>query len=642
MININNKKGVLLMGNLNFAVIISGIDEEYQGTILSGIHEYAEQNSINIAHFIAFGGVLGNQKNDIGEFNIYNLINYDMLDGAILLTNTITSPVIVEKIVNQLRHECIPVSSIDCDFEDFFYVGIDNNKAMEEVVRHVVEEHGIRELNFVSGPDTNPESIMRFNSFKKVLAENNIKYKEEDVYHGSFRERDGQAAVEKFIQNGNLKRAIICANDATAIGAVARLTENGYRVPEDVIVTGFDNIFNARNYYTPITSVDRPLKKSGYIACQQVHNAILDIEQERTVILETHMTRNCSCGCHTIQSDDINLFKKETYDIMEIYHQDVPAINAMSCSLAESDDFEQNINNLKKYIEQIKCEKFYLCLCDDWLGDGNLESHQSYLTEGYTEYVEVPLVYCNGKFGKLDKFGAYMMLHDLQIDTECSKNYYFSPLHFNDRCLGYSVVCNSNFPLKSPMYHTWIINICNSIENIRKQICLENALKKLNSLYVIDPLSQIYNRNGFHEHADTYISRCVRERKPLMIMFADMDGMKYINDNFGHKEGDSAIKNMAEAVKRSCIDNEIYARFGGDEFIIFGFDYTEERAYILAERIQRNIKEYNDSSEKPYLIAASIGWQIDYMDDESQFHMIITKADQKMYREKKNKPNRRK
>ena len=181
MININNKKGVLLMGNLNFAVIISGIDEEYQGTILSGIHEYAEQNSINIAHFIAFGGVLGNQKNDIGEFNIYNLINYDMLDGAILLTNTITSPVIVEKIVNQLRHECIPVSSIDCDFEDFFYVGIDNNKAMEEVVRHVVEEHGIRELNFVSGPDTNPESIMRFNSFKKVLAENNIKYKEEDV-----------------------------------------------------------------------------------------------------------------------------------------------------------------------------------------------------------------------------------------------------------------------------------------------------------------------------------------------------------------------------------------------------------------------------------------------------------------------------
>ena len=127
-----------------------------------------------------------------------------------------------------------------------------------------------------------------------------------------------------------------------------------------------------------------------------------------------------------------------------------------------------------------------------------------------------------------------------------------------------------------------------------------------------------------------------------MIMFADMDGMKYINDNFGHKEGDSAIKNMAEAVKRSCIDNEIYARFGGDEFIIFGFDYTEERAYILAERIQRNIKEYNDSSEKPYLIGASIGWQIDYIDDESQFHMIITKADQKMYREKKNKPNRRK
>ena len=63
------------MGALNIAVIISGIDEEYQSTILSGIHEFAEEKNINIVHFIAFGGVLGNH-NDIGEFNIYNLINF--------------------------------------------------------------------------------------------------------------------------------------------------------------------------------------------------------------------------------------------------------------------------------------------------------------------------------------------------------------------------------------------------------------------------------------------------------------------------------------------------------------------------------------------------------------------------------------
>ena len=65
------------MGAINIAVIISGIDEEYQSTILSGVHEYAKENNLNIVHFIAFGGVLGSEKNDVGEFNIYNLINYD-------------------------------------------------------------------------------------------------------------------------------------------------------------------------------------------------------------------------------------------------------------------------------------------------------------------------------------------------------------------------------------------------------------------------------------------------------------------------------------------------------------------------------------------------------------------------------------
>ena len=104
------------MGALNIAVIISGIDEEYQSTILSGIHEFAEEKNINIVHFIAFGGVLGNH-NDIGEFNIYNLINYDILDGVILLTNTIASPAVVKEIVDRIRESDthIPVASIDCD-----------------------------------------------------------------------------------------------------------------------------------------------------------------------------------------------------------------------------------------------------------------------------------------------------------------------------------------------------------------------------------------------------------------------------------------------------------------------------------------------------------------------------------------------
>lgn len=629
------------MGALNIAVIISGIDEEYQSTILSGIHQFADEKNLNIVHFIAFGGVLGN-KNDIGEFNIYNLINYDLMDGAILLTNTVSSQEVVKKIVSGLKDADIPVSSIDCDMEGFCSVGIDNTRAMEEMVRHVVEYHGVREVNYITGPDMNPESIMRFNAYRKVLEDNGIAYDEDMVYHGLFRERDGVAGIEEFIKRGKLGKAVVCANDVMAIGALETLNAEGYKVPEDVIVTGFDNIFNARNHYTPVTSVDRPLKKSGYIACQQVYNAITGVEQECVRILETNVCRNRSCGCSGQECDDIKVFKKETYDTLEVYHRDVPGVSSMTCAMAESDDFSQCIDAMKGFIERIKCEKFFLCLCENWTGEYEEEStKEKYLVHGYTENVDVPLVYFNGQFGSLERFSSSNMLGDLKCATPYSKKYYFSPVHFNERCLGYTVICNSDFPLKSPVYHSWTISISNALENIRKKIALEKVLEKLEALYIYDPLTGIYNRNGFHERADVLVNSSVENNKPVLIMFADMDGMKYINDNFGHKEGDCAIKQMAESVRGACNSDEVYARFGGDEFIIFGYDYTEESAFELCSRIRNNIDTFNETSQKPYSIGASIGWHIEQLGSAEEFNALVTRADQKMYREKRNKPTSR-
>ena len=73
---------------LTIAVIASGIDEEYQQAILRGIHRYAAQHHVNIAHFIAFGGILANPKYDQGEYNIFELPNFSLFDGVILLSNT--------------------------------------------------------------------------------------------------------------------------------------------------------------------------------------------------------------------------------------------------------------------------------------------------------------------------------------------------------------------------------------------------------------------------------------------------------------------------------------------------------------------------------------------------------------------------
>ena len=284
---------------VNIAVIISGIDEEYQNCILRGIKDFAHQHGFNISCFVSFGGILANKKHDVGEFNIFNLPNYEKFDGIILLTNTIPSVVAVDEICSKVSKAGIPIVSIDYDLnEESYYIGIDNYAAMREIVSHFVDHHKAKRINFVSGPPNNVDSIQRLNAYKDVLTENNIPIEDERIYNGFFRGQDGRRAIKYFLNSPlHLPDAIIFANDNMALSAVIALEKRGIIVPDQIIIAGFDNIYPARNYSPEITSVNRPLYESGYLACEKIYKHINNVPQNRKEILNTTPVFTESCGC---------------------------------------------------------------------------------------------------------------------------------------------------------------------------------------------------------------------------------------------------------------------------------------------------------------------------------------------------------
>jgi len=627
---------------VNIAVIISGIDEEYQNCILRGIRDSAKQYNFNVSCFVSFGGILTNKKHDVGEFNIFNLPNFALFDGVILLTNTIPSVSTVEEIWSRVNKVEIPIVSIDYDLNDSsYYIGIDNYAAMREIVSHFVEHHKAKRINFVSGPANNIDSIQRLSAYKDVLAEHNIPIEEERIYNGFFRGLDGRRAVEYFLNSPlPLPDAIVFANDNMALSAVIALEKRGISIPDQILVAGFDNIYPARNYSPEITSVDRPLYESGYLACEKIYKHINNIPQNRKEILNTTPIFTESCGCCENRNENISDFKKSNYYVLESYKIGIPIINRMSESLTESESFSDNIEYLKNFVTEIKCEKFFLCLCEDWQWSGHLSNPYhtyEYLTKGYTRSVSVPLAYSDGCFRAYDSFDTSLMLPELFKESDEGKMYFFSPIHYQDRCLGYIVVCNSNFPLDSPVYHTWVMSISISLENIRKLICLESAVNELEKLYGIDPLGNIYNRNGFTKFTKDLFNDCIINKRNIMIMFIDMDGLKFINDQYGHKEGDQAIIQICTILKNICTSGEICARFGGDEFIIFAPDYTEKQAETLTQSLIREINEYNSFSNKPYEIDASSGYYITCPDPNMTLFNVISIADSRMYEAKKKK-----
>ena len=627
------------LGNvINIAVFVAGLDEEYQNNIIVGINEFSRKNNINVSYFAAFGGMIESRLFDIGEYSIYGLANLDKFDGAILMTNTINDNTQKEEISQRIKDSGIPAVVFDCDnISEFYNISIDNTKAMREMVRHVIKEHGAKTINYISGPMSNPEAVERLLAFREVMAENNLPVDEERIYYGEFRRFDGHDAIEEYMQSGlPLPDAFICANDAMALSAISTLEKYGFCIPLDVIVTGFDYTYSARNYCPALTSVKRPLSQMGTMACK----VLLDLINHKQPVheqLEADCVFTESCGCPAVVETNYSEFRKTTYNNIENTNSNIRKLNILSARLADTETTADYYAVIEDFVKELECEHFSLCLVCGLMERYKLNSFND--SENSFERMSAPIIWNNGISESIEYFNGEDMFPVPQ--TKGGNINYFLPLHFRSKLLGYYIVTNSDFPINSLLCHTFTMAVSNSIENLCKISHINKAMEELNRIYVIDPLCNIYNRNGFIKHADEVFKDCVANEKTVMLSFIDMDGLKFINDNYGHDEGDFAIKELANVIKECCEDGDICARFGGDEFVIFNRNANEDSCHILEQRFNAKLEHHNSIVTKPYKISASIGSVIEKVDSTYTLFKIVKMADEVMYEVKKNKKNSR-
>lgn len=627
------------LGNvINIAVFVAGLDEEYQNNIIVGINEFSRKNNINVSYFAAFGGMIESRLFDIGEYSIYGLANLEKFDGAILMTNTINDNTQKEEISQRIKDSGIPAVVFDCDnISEFYNISIDNTKAMREMVRHVIKEHGAKTINYISGPMSNPEAVERLLAFREVMAENNLPVDEERIYYGEFRRFDGHDAIEEYMQSGlPLPDAFICANDAMALSAISTLEKYGFCIPLDVIVTGFDYTYSARNYCPALTSVKRPLSQMGTMACK----VLLDLINHKQPVheqLEADCVFTESCGCPAVVETNYSEFRKTTYNNIENTNSNIRKLNILSARLADTETTADYYAVIEDFVKELECEHFSLCLVCGLMERYKLNSFND--SENSFERMSAPIIWNNGISNSIEYFNGEEMFPVPQ--TKGGNINYFLPLHFRSKLLGYYIVTNSDFPINSLLCHTFTMAVSNSIENLCKISHINKAMEELNRVYVIDPLCNIYNRNGFIKHADEVFKDCVANEKTVMLSFIDMDGLKFINDNYGHDEGDFAIKELANVIKECCDDGDICARFGGDEFVIFNRNANEDSCHILEQRFNAKLEHHNSIVTKPYKISASIGSVIEKVDSTYTLFKIVKMADEVMYEVKKNKKNSR-
>jgi diguanylate cyclase (GGDEF)-like protein len=163
---------------------------------------------------------------------------------------------------------------------------------------------------------------------------------------------------------------------------------------------------------------------------------------------------------------------------------------------------------------------------------------------------------------------------------------------------------------------------------------LEVANDQIRQLSLVDELTGLHNRRGFFLLAEQELKAAARLQARVFLMFVDADGLKSVNDLYGHAAGDDMPRQLAHVLKSTFRSADIVARLGGDEFCVFGL-LTEGASDLPSERLKSAIAQFNATSQGPCQLAASAGVYSFLATSQRSLDAAVAEADRAMYAEKR-------
>jgi diguanylate cyclase (GGDEF)-like protein len=179
-----------------------------------------------------------------------------------------------------------------------------------------------------------------------------------------------------------------------------------------------------------------------------------------------------------------------------------------------------------------------------------------------------------------------------------------------------------------------IITSSKASKNISEREQLENELRALS---LTDELTGLYNRRGFCSISEQQLKIANRENRGLLLLIADLDNLKKINDTLGHTEGDLVLVQTATILKKNSRESDIIGRLGGDEFAILAMETPGINTESLTIRIKENIDASNANSNKSYKLSLSVGIVHYNPEQPCSIEELLSEADKLMYGQKRQK-----
>lgn len=568
------------------------------------------------------------------ESSVYDLMDYDVIDIIVILHEKIKSNTVTDRIVAAANSKGVPVIVVDGEHENAVCIGFDYEKGFEKIVRHVIEDHHVRRPHFMAGVKGNYFSERRLEVFKKVIADNQIPFQEDMISYGDFWATPASQAAQCIVDSGHIPEAVICANDVMAVKVCDVFAENGIRVPEDVIVTGFDGVDEAFICSPGIATVSCNMVTLASAVSDAIEQLADGQQTGPHILVEPELYTNESCGCAKYEEPFFKTlqFNHNFYR----YQDDVKVLIDVSAKMQMCNSIEQAAECLNDETYMIRDRILHNVCCV--INKSCLSENRNYFSDssvtGFEK--EMYLFYDghSGKYGMPVAKGETFPGLEYLLAMQCPIIY--SALVFMDKPIGY--VCFS-FGKYDIMDYTSILQIANVLSMGLGGYIINRHQKylyhKLEELYRTDALTKLYNRYGFQTELEKYKSNPQYIGKPVTIIACDLDSLKYINDNFGHDAGDFALSSTADVLRKSFPEDSLCVRHGGDEMlaVVFG-DYDPQK---LTEKLNQNFDQLNRTVNLEYKIFASSGYYQTSLTTDFDLENALKQADSAMYINKRNR-----
>ena len=419
------------------------------------------------------------------------------------------------------------------------------------------------------------------------------------------------------------------------------LYQNNIRVPEDVIVTGFDGITKEQYHSPRLTTAAQDQPHCSWLT-MEIAAKLIAGEQlpPQDYYVHNQVRFSESCGCQKMNLHNSSHMLMQIYGQMEETREFEFRIFSMIGTLTDGCTLMETAERLGEYFLSMATAYMQLCLNAEYLRACDVpvppdSRKDDMFVLGQRDSMEYTM--------PMTRYPFRQQLADPERAYFFQAPVLFVPLHDQNDVFGYLVTVYDPRNLQHSYLYTFVMGLNQILSTIRNQFILRSMNRiltetnqELANMYVHDSMTGLLNRRGFFQEMDRRRAACGDRESWVYVASVDMDSLKYINDTFGHQEGDFAIKTVADAIVSCAGKNGFCARFGGDEYMaaIITEDPEEDGCRTFAQRLANRLHSLNQQKLRPYQFGASCGTVLESNTQELDLDQLMKLADDRMYSEK--------